>query len=80
MSDINFTFKGVARILGRGSAIWSEATDSATLGVGDKAPGRGLGMRSPPENFQDFMFILDPESTCKCKLALLQKAKQPFRV
>ena len=24
----------------------------------------GLGGRSPPENFQDFMLILDPESTC----------------
>ena len=27
-------------------------------------PVGGLGAK-PPENFQDFMLILDPESTCK---------------
>ena len=31
---------------------------------GGKAPGGGLGAK-PPEIFQEFMLILDPESTCK---------------
>ena len=65
----------------QGSAIWSEARDSAifarvrrrealpielrlgsgaqpALGVGDEAV-----LRKHPENVQDFMLILDPEST-----------------
>ena len=44
--------KGVARIFGKGSAMWSKATDSHRAII-------------CAENFQDFMLILDPESTCK---------------
>ena len=37
-------------------------------GFGGQAHGGGTGAK-PPENFQDLMLILDPESTCKwhCK-------------
>ena len=71
--------KDVSMIFGRGSAIyWSEATVSAICCASDAAPSavdwakteiRGaapiLGVRGG-EKFQDFMLILDPESTCKC--------------
>ena len=50
-----------------GSAIWNEATDSVTCFVSEAA--RSVVDRAtaakPPENVQDFMLILDPESTCK---------------
>ena len=73
------TCKGVARIVGKGGAIWKEATDSvtcfasevartaadrATAVVRGRNPPRGLGAK-PPENIQDFMLILDPERTCE---------------
>ena len=45
--------KAVARIFGRGSAIWSEATDSATCFASEAV--RSLGGRGPPENVHDLM-------------------------
>ena len=69
--------QGVARIFGRGSATWSEATDSATFfasqaarSAADRAtavvrgPFVGLGAK-PPAGVEDFMMILNYESTCK---------------
>ena len=81
--------KGVARIFGWGSAIWSKATDSVTcfaseavqsafdratdvvrgaqlpLGFWGRSPWWGVRGAKPPENLQDLLIILDPESTCK---------------
>ena len=44
-----------------------------------KAPGGGKGTK-PTENFQDFMIILDPESTCKWHCNRSQTAIQGVRM
>ena len=47
--------------------LWLWSGGATPLGVWGQIPSSSVGVRgrSPPENFQDFMLILDPESTCK---------------
>ena len=42
----------------------ADRVTAVVRGFGGKAPG-GVRGAKPPENFQDFMIILDRESTCK---------------
>ena len=72
-------FKGVARISGRGalsgakqhivrlaSRVRPREVPPIELRLWTGArPPFGVWGRSPPENFQDFKLMLDPESTCK---------------